>query len=135
MKAKVRTLKQKVVISASPKEVYAAYIDPKKLSKITGSKATGKAVVGGNYTTYGDSIVGKYLELEDGKRVVQEWTNNDYRFGPVRLELSFNKATEGTEVYMVLSDVPEEQADEVLEGWIEYIWDPMKKYFCDLSKA
>jgi hypothetical protein len=36
---------------------------------------------------------------------------------------------------MVLSDVPEEQADEVLEGWIEYFWDPYKKYFSDKSKA
>jgi uncharacterized protein YndB with AHSA1/START domain len=103
MKAKVRTVKQKVIIPASPKEVYEAYVDSKKLSKITGSKATGKAVVGGKFTTYGESIVGKYLEVEDGKRVVQEWTNNDYGFGPVRLELCFKMVPKGTEVVMVLS--------------------------------
>ena len=86
---KTKTIKQKVIIPASPKEVYDAYVDPKILSKITGSKATGKPVVGGKYTAYGDSILGKYLELEDGKRVVQNWTNNDYGFTSSRLRIMF----------------------------------------------
>ena len=132
---KTKTVKQTVIIPASPKEVYAAYVDPKILGKITGSKATGKAVVGGKYTAYGDSILGKYLELEDGKRVVQDWTNNDYGFTSSRLDLCFNKVPKGTELVMLLSDVPEEQAEEVLEGWIEYFWDPYKKYFNEKTKA
>ena len=57
MKTKVRTIKQKVVIPASPKEVYEAYVDAKKHSKFTGSKATGKAVVGGKFTV--ESAPGK----------------------------------------------------------------------------
>ena len=66
MKAKVRTIKQKVVISASPKEVYEAYVDPKKHSEFTGSKATGKPVIGGKFTAWDGYIFGKYLELDDG---------------------------------------------------------------------
>ena len=81
MKTKVRTLKQKAVIPASPKEVYDAYVDPKKHSKFTGSKATGKAAVGGKFTAWDGYISGKYLELEDGKRVVQEWTSTDFPEG------------------------------------------------------
>jgi uncharacterized protein YndB with AHSA1/START domain len=82
MKSKVRTIKQKVVIPASPKEVYDAYVDPKKHSKFTGSKATGKAVVGGKFTAWDGYISGKYLELDDGKRVVQEL--GFYRFSKRR---------------------------------------------------
>jgi uncharacterized protein YndB with AHSA1/START domain len=136
MKAKVRTIKQKVVIPASPKEVYEAYVDPKKHSKFTGSKATGKAVVGGKFTAWDGYIFGKYLELDDGKRVVQEWTSTDFQegYGPSRLELCFNKIPEGTELVMVQSDVPEEQADETAEGWIEWYWNPLKNYFSKQSK-
>ncbi len=133
MKTKVRTIKQKVVIPASPKEVYEAYVDPKKLSEVTGSKATGKPIVGGKYTAYDDSIFGKYVELEDGKRVVQEWSNNDYGYGPTRLELCFNKVPEGTELVMVHSEVPEEYADDTAEGWLEYFWNPLKEYFKHLE--
>ena len=131
MKAKVRTIKQKVVIPASPKEVYEAYVDPKKHTQFTGSKATGKAVVGGKFTAWDGYIFGKYLELDDGKRVVQEWTSTDFPkgAGPSRLELCFNKVPEGTELVMVQSNVPEEQADETAEGWIEWYWNPLKEYF------
>ena len=137
MKAKVRTIKQKVVIPASPKEVYEAYVDPKKHSQFTGSKATGKAVVGGKFTAWDGYIFGKYLELDDGKRVVQEWTSTDFPegSGPSRLELCFNKVPKGTELVMVQSDVPEEQADETAEGWIEWYWNPLKEYFSNQSKT
>ncbi|MGO8807157.1 MAG: SRPBCC domain-containing protein [Candidatus Bathyarchaeia archaeon] len=136
MKTKVKTVKQKVIIPASPKEVYEAYVDPKKQSKFTGRKATGKAVVGGKFTAMDGTIFGKYLELDDGKRVVQEWSH-DYPNGsiPSRLELCFNKIPEGTELVMLLSGIPEEKADAMPEGWMKAYWDPMKKYFTDESKA
>jgi len=137
MKTKVKTIKQKVVIPASPKEVYDAYVDPKKHSKFTGSKATGKAVVGGKFTAWDGYIFGKYLELDDGKRVVQEWTSTDFPKGadPSRLELCFNAIPEGTELVMVHSNVPEEQADDAADGWKEWYWNPLKKYFSEQSKA
>ncbi|MGD0450499.1 MAG: SRPBCC domain-containing protein [Candidatus Bathyarchaeia archaeon] len=137
MKTKSRTIKQKAIIPASPKEVYDAYTDPKKHSAFTESKATGKPVVGGKFTAWDGYIFGKYLELDDGKRVVQEWSSTDFPqgYGPSRLELCFNKVPEGTELIMVHSNVPEEQADETADGWVEWYWDPLKKYFNKQSKS
>ena len=136
MKTKSRIIKQKVIIPASPKEVYDAYTDPKKHSAFTESKATGKPVVGGKFTAWDGYIFGKYLELDDGKRVVQEWTSTDFPqgYGPSRLELCFNKVPKGTELLMVHSNVPEEIADEAADGWVEWYWDPLKKYFSEKSK-
>lgn len=130
---KVKTTK--VIIPASPQEVYDAYVDPKKRSEFTGYKAAGKAVVGGKYTGIDDHISGKYLELENGKRIVSEWTSIDYDYGPSKLELCFNKVPAGTELDIVISDVPEDQADEDADAWTQYWWDPLKKYFSDKSKA
>jgi activator of HSP90 ATPase len=136
MKIQVKTIKQKVVIPASPQEVYDAYVDPKKHSAFTESKATGKAVVGGKFTAWDGYIFGKYLELDDGKRVVQEWTSTDFPkgYGPSKLELCFNKIAGGTEIAMVHSNVPEELAGETAGGWTEWYWDPLKKYFSEQSK-
>ena len=137
MKTKSRIIKQKVIIPASPKEVYDAYTDPKKHSAFTESKATGKPVVGGKFTAWDGYIFGKYLELDDGKRVVQEWSSTDFPqgYGPSRLELCFNKVPKGTELLMVHSNVPEELADEAADGWVEWYWDPLKKYFSEQSKS
>ena len=137
MKTKSRTIKQKVIIPASPKEVYDAYTDPKKHTAFTESKATGKPVVGGKFTAWDGYIFGTYLELDDGKRVVQEWSSTDFPkgYGPSKLELCFNNVPKGTELIMVHSSVPEEQADETADGWIEWYWDPLKKYFNEQSKS
>ena len=132
MKQEVTTIKQTIIIpNASPKQVYDAYVDPKKHSEFTNSKATGKTVVGGKYTTWDGYIFGKYLVLEEGKRVVQEWTTTDWEEGypTSKLELCFNAVPEGTQIVMVHINVPKLQASEVEQGWVEFYWDPLKEYF------
>jgi activator of HSP90 ATPase len=137
MKVETTTIKQKAIIPAAPQEVYEAYVDAKKHSKFTGSKATGKAVTGGKFTAWDGYIFGKNLELEGGKRVVQEWTTTDWveGYGPSRLELTFKEVPGGTEISMVHSNVPKEQADEIAEGWVEFYWNPLREYFSSQSKA
>jgi uncharacterized protein YndB with AHSA1/START domain len=132
LKQEVKTIKQTVTIpKATPEQVYEAYTDPKKHSEFTGSEATGKPVVGGEFTAWDGYISGKYLELEAGKRVVQEWKTTDWEdgYGPSRFELTFKAVQKGTELCMVHSNVPKELADEVAEGWEDFYWAPLKDYF------
>jgi len=128
---KVTTIRQKVAIPASPIEVYEAFIDAKRHSDFTGSRATCDPRVGGEFTAWDGYISGKNLELEKGKRLVQEWVTTEWPKGysPSRLELTFTKVRGGTEILMVHSGVPAEQADDVAEGWNEFYWEPLKKYF------
>ena len=138
LKQEVTTIKQTVIIpNASPKQVYDAYVDPKKHSEFTDSKATGKPKVGGKYSSWDGYIFGKYLVLDDGKRVVQEWTTTDWEEGypASKLELTFNAVPGGTEIVMVHSNVPKVQAVEVEQGWTEFYWDPLKEYFSEQAKT
>jgi activator of HSP90 ATPase len=131
-KSEVTTITQKIIIpKVSPKEVYQAYVDPKKHSEFTGSEATGKPVVGGKFTAWDGYISGKFLELEEGKHVVEEWKSTDFPKGvsPSRLELTFREVPKGTEIVMIHSNVPKDQEDETAEGWTEFYWEPMKQYF------
>ena len=128
---KVTTIKQKVVIPATPEQVYEAYMDAKKHSAFTGSKATCNPKVGGRFTAWDGYISGKNLELERGKRIVQEWITTDWPQGapPSRLELTFRKTKDSTEISLVQSNAPQEQTDELAEGWNEFYWKPLKEYF------
>jgi activator of HSP90 ATPase len=128
---KGKTIRQTVMIPATPNEVYQAFIDPRKHSKFTGSKATFDPKVGGEFTAWDGYISGKNLELEDGKSIVQEWQTTEWPkgFPPSRLELTFRKTKEGTEISMVHSGVPAEQAEDVAQGWNEFYWEPLKKFF------
>jgi uncharacterized protein YndB with AHSA1/START domain len=130
MNQKVTSITQKVILPASPQEVYEAYTDPAKQSEFTGSKATGKPKVGGKYTAWDGYAYGKYLELEPGKRIVQEWITTDWEegYGPSKLELTLKPAKEGTELVLIQSNVPVGRDQEFLDGWTEFYWDPLKVY-------
>jgi uncharacterized protein YndB with AHSA1/START domain len=131
MKLKTTTIIQKVVIPASPEEVYDAFIDPRKHSEFTGSKATCDPTVGGKFTAWDGYISGRNLELEKAKRIVQEWTTTEWPEGypPSKLELTFTKVKGGTEIRMVHSHVPVEQAEDYKQGWIDNYWELLKDYF------
>ncbi|MFB3889978.1 MAG: SRPBCC domain-containing protein [Candidatus Bathyarchaeia archaeon] len=131
MKTETTALKQTIVVPASPEEVYEAFVDPKKHCAFTGSKATGRPKTGGKFTAWDGYIFGKFLELEPGKRLVQEWQTTDWPPGypPSRFELTFKQVPEGTEVTMVHSNIPKEQEEELAEGWEEFYWKPLREYF------
>ena len=127
----VTTIKQKTIVHATPDEVYEVFMDAKKHSAVTGSKATCNPKVGGKFTAWDGYISGKNLELEKGKKIVQEWITTEWPDGylPSRLELTFTKVKGGTEISMVHSNVPAEQADDYKEGWTDFYWKSLQEYF------
>ena len=133
---KTTVLKQTIIIPADPEKVYDAFVNAKIHSEFTGSKATGKPVVGAKFTAWDGYIFGKNLELEKGRKIVQEWQTTDWPegYGPSRFALTFKKVKNGTEITMVHSDIPEEQKEELAEGWNEFYWTPLKEYFSKKAK-
>jgi uncharacterized protein YndB with AHSA1/START domain len=124
-------IKQTVLIDASPVEVYEAFVDPKKHSAFTGQGATGTPRIGGRFTAGDGYISAKFLELEKGKRILQEWTTTEWPEGypASRLELRLKAKGKRTELTMVHSRVPEEQVEYYAGGWKEWYWEPLKRYF------
>jgi activator of HSP90 ATPase len=131
MALKTTTVRQKVIVEASPEQVYDALTDEVKHSAFTGSKATCEARVGGNFTAWDGYISGKNLELKHGEKIVQEWKTSEWPKGypPSRLLLNLKKLKTGTQIFMVHSNVPAEQAADIKNGWTEFYWKPLKHYF------
>jgi activator of HSP90 ATPase len=127
-----RTIKQSEFFpSAKPLAIYEAFLSGPKHSKMTGAKATADSHVGGTFTAWDGYISGKNLELDPGKRILQEWQTSDWPEGspPSLLEWTFEEKDGGTEVTLVHSGVPAAQAESYRQGWIDYYWTPMKEYF------
>lgn len=131
MVLKTVLIKQKMFFEASPSDVYDALTDSRKHSEFTGSKATGKAVVGGSFTAWDGYISGKYLKLKAGKDIVQEWKTTEWPkdYPPSIVEFILKKKINGTELTMIHSKVPAEQAEEYRQGWLDFYWKPLKVYF------
>ncbi len=131
MKPNLTIIKQKTTIPATPEQAYEAYTNPKKHTEFTDSKATGKPTIGNKFTAWDQYIFGTYLELEKPNRIVQEWQTTDWpeNYPPSKLELTLKPTPEGTELTLTQTNVPAEQANELTEGWTEFYWKPLKKYF------
>ena len=66
-----------------------------------------------------------------GRRIVQEWKTTEWPedYPPSRLELTFKEKDGATDLTMVHSGVPSDQADDIAQGWIDFYWEPLKEYF------
>lgn len=128
---KFGTIRQTVTIDATPIEVYEAYVNPEKQAEFTGESASGTARAGYRFTASDGYIEGKHLKLARGKKVVQEWKTSEWPAGypPSLLELTLKAKGKRTELTMVHSKVPAEQAARYAEGWMEYYWEPLRSYF------
>ncbi|MDV3294159.1 MAG: SRPBCC domain-containing protein [Nitrososphaerales archaeon] len=124
-------IRQKVIVSASPAQVYDAFIDPRKHGEFTGSAATCTQKVGGRFTAWDGYISGKILELSKGRKMVQEWKTSEWPAGypPSVLKLTFKAKGTRTELSMVHSKVPAEQVAMYTKGWVSSYWDPLREYF------
>jgi len=133
---KFGTIEQTVFFKAAPEELYEALLDPRKHATFTGSPATTSAKLGASFNAWGGYITGKNLELVKGKKIVQEWKTIEWPVGyPVsRLEFTLTAKKGGTELKMVHSKVPAEQAASYTSGWKSSYWDPLKEYLTDKSK-
>jgi len=131
MELKTRTIKQIFVIPASPNEVYDAIMDPDKHMEFTEDTAEGSSEIGGMFYAYDGYITAKNLELEKGKRIVQEWRTSEWPedYPPSNLEIRLKEVEGGTELSMIHSQVPDEQADDYAEGWKEHYWHKLQGYF------
>jgi activator of HSP90 ATPase len=87
--------------------------------------------MGGEVTASDGYIMAKNIELKKGKKIVQEWTTSEWPegYGPSILEIDLKKVDGGTELIMTHSNVPDEQADDYAEGWMDFYWNPLVKYF------
>ena len=138
-KLKTGVIRQKVLIpNSSPEAVYRAMLSSMEHSAFTGSEAKVSARVGAKFTAWDGYITGKNLELEPGKKIVQEWRTSewpeDYEPSTLRITLT-RKKNDGTELAIVQTNVPQSQVSMYDEGWHTSYWEPMKEYFANKKKT
>ncbi len=133
----VTVIRQKVLIpSATPGQVYRAFLSSKEHSEITGAKAACSAKEGAKFTAWDGYILGKNVALTKGKKIVQEWQTTEWPedYGPSLLEISLKKSGKDTELSLAQTKIPASQAKDYDKGWHDFYWNPMKEYFASNDK-
>jgi activator of HSP90 ATPase len=116
-------------ISASPDEVYSAFLDADSHGAMTGAAAA--VGEGGAFTAWDGYIQGQTVEEVPGKKLVQSWRTAHFADSDPNsvLEIHFEGTSKGTQVTFHHRDLPDGQAADYEQGWVEHYLEPMEVWF------
>ena len=123
-----KSIKQTVTFKASAHQVYEALMDSRKHAQFTGGKASISRKVGGKFSAFDGYAEGVTLELVPDEKIVQTWRASDWPAGIYsRVTFAIKEVKGGARLTFTQSGVPEEQYEDVSQGWKDYYWGPMKQ--------
>jgi len=124
----VKDFKKYFIIPATPEDVFAALTNTFTIELWTGYKAIMDDQPGTEFSLWDGDITGINLEVIKDKKLVQEWYFGDQvEKSLVTIKLFENK--KGTQVELIHTNIPDEDYENITEGWINYYFGAIKEFF------
>lgn len=125
-----KSFELKEVFSASPKEVFDAWLNSEKHTEMTGGEAVCSAKIEDEFSAWDGYISGKNISIIPNEEIVQEWRTTEFKESDSSSELilKFKEVEEGCELTLIHNNIPQGQSDYE-QGWINHYFEPMKNYF------
>ena len=112
----MKDYKKYYIIPATPEEVYIALTNPFTIQLWTGEKAEMSTEPGSEFSLWEGSIVGKNVEFEESKKIVQQWYFGDQEEASiVTIKLHLHKS--GTSVELRHTNIPDNDYEDIVDGW------------------
>ncbi|NCD72169.1 SRPBCC domain-containing protein [Mucilaginibacter agri] len=113
----MKDFKKYYIVPADPADVYNAITNPLTLQLWTGDPAIMSTEPGSEFSLWEDSIVGKNLEFETNKKVVQQWYF-DGQDEPSIVTIKLHEHKDGTSIELRHTNIPDEAYEDITEGWV-----------------
>lgn len=127
-----RDIKASVFLKASPDEVYQLLMNEQLHGMITEGEVKISDRPDGRFEVFSGYCHGYNIELQPGKKIVQawhfdedQWPRNHYSI--CTFELKPHEG--GCQLKFEQSDIPEQYRQQLQQGWQDYYWKPLQKYF------
>jgi activator of HSP90 ATPase len=128
--ANTKAIHQEEDFKASPSRIYEALLDTRQFTALSGGLAASiQREAGGTFSLFDGHIVGRNLELESNRRIVQAWravTWPEGIFSIARFELTAQGS--GTRMVFDHTGFPPALAESLLSGWKDHYWAGLRKY-------
>lgn len=127
----MESIKLTKTFAVKPKVIYSAWLNSKEHSKMTGSKAKVNPKLDSDFSAWDGYITGKTTNLKPNEKIVQKWRTTEFPedASDSILEIELEETSDGTKLTMVHKNLPEGQAENYKNGWIDYYFKPMEEYF------
>ena len=115
-------------LPATPEEVYTALTNPLTIELWTGETAEMSTEPGSEFSMWDGSIVGKNLEFEENKKIVQQWYfDGQPEESIVTIKLHPDK--DGTSIELRHTNLPAADYSDFVEGWDNSYFGALADFF------
>lgn len=123
----MKDFKKYYTLDAPPQEVYEALTNPVSIRLWTGEDAVMDPIAGSEFSLWDGSITGKNIEFVENKMIVQQWYFGDKAESIVTIKL--HSHGESTSVELRHTNIPDEDYDEIVEGWNDSYFGNLEEFF------
>lgn len=124
----MKDFKKYFIISAPPSDVYLALTNPLTIHLWSGEDAVMSTEPGSEFSLWEGSIVGKNLEFEENKKIVQQWYFEGQE-EPSIVTIKLHEDKKGTSVELRHSNIPDEAYDDIIEGWTHQYFGALQEFY------
>jgi activator of HSP90 ATPase len=126
----MKDYKKYYLLSAAPEEVYLALTNPATIELWSADKAEMSTEPGSEFSLWDGSIVGKNLEFEEGKKVVQQWYFGEQPEASI-VTIKLHPHKHGTSAELRHSNIPDEDYADIVEGWDTVYFGALQDFYGD----
>ncbi|TLX71988.1 ATPase [Labilibacter sediminis] len=120
--------KTRIKIKSEAEDIYAALTNPFTIELWSGYKAKMSQEPGSEFSLWDGDIVGKNLEFEENKKVVQQWYFGEQEETSI-VTIKIFEQKNHCQVELVHTNIPEEDFEDICEGWDTYYLGAIKEFF------
>jgi len=124
----MKDFKKYYKLPATPEEVYIALTNPLTIELWTGEAAEMSTEHGSEFSMWEGSIVGKNLEFEEGKKIVQQWYFDGQPEASI-VTIKLHPDKDGTSVELRHTNIPDAEYEGFAEGWDNSYFGALAEFF------
>ncbi len=114
----MKSFKKYFNLPAPAEDVYLALTNPKSIMLWSGDWAEMSEEPGSEFSLWDGSIVGKNLEFEKDKKIVQQWYFGEQEEDSI-VTIQLHAQGETTSVELLHTNIPDQDFTAICEGWKE----------------
>lgn len=126
----MKDLKKYYTLPATPEEVYTAITNPLTIELWTGEAADMSTEPGSDFSMWDGSIVGKNIEFEENKKIVQQWYF-DGQDEPSIVTIKLHPDKHGTSAELRHTNIPDSEFNDITDGWNNVYFGSLEEFFGD----
>jgi activator of HSP90 ATPase len=127
----MKNIKKHYHIKAKADDIFTALTNPLTIEIWSGAAAVMQPVEGTEFSLWDGDITGINIEIEPGKKIVQEWYFEDEEgISPKEksiVTIKLHDEGNSTDVELLHLNIPDEAFENIADGWDRYYFKPLKE--------